>query len=271
MPSYMIVGASRGLGTWLQYLSRNPENTIIGLARNPSAVRERLSTDGISKVHILPGDMASHKSLVAAAELAAPLLPNSLDVLIVNGAYANDAVSFLPPTGFSSATQASILHDDMHASLDVNVLGVVYSINALLPLINNGTGKKVVVISTGLDDPGRAIPIEGYDGNPMMITYSAMKAALNMVVAKYAADLKPLGVMTLALSPGVVNTRERQLSEEHGKTAMAMLEGFKKRAPHWKGPLTPVESVELQNKVIDGLTVEDSGKFLSHWGNKEWL
>jgi hypothetical protein len=55
------------------------------------------------------------------------------------------------------------------------------------------------------------------------------------------------------------------------KSVTAMLEGFKKVAPHWKGPLTPIESVELQKKVIDGLTIEDSGKFLSHWGNKEWL
>ena len=50
-----------------------------------------------------------------------------------------------------------------------------------------------------------------------------------------------------------------------------MFESFKKVAPHWKGPLSPLESVELQMKVIDNLTIEDSGKFLSHWGNKNWL
>jgi hypothetical protein len=60
-------------------------------------------------------------------------------------------------------------------------------------------------------------------------------------------------------------------TDEDLKSAMAMFEAFKKVAPHWKGPLTPIESVELQKKVIDGLTIEDSGKFLSHWGNKEWL
>ena len=61
------------------------------------------------------------------------------------------------------------------------------------------------------------------------------------------------------------------VTEEDVKQYTAVVEGFKKFAPHWKGPLMPLESVELQKKVIDGLTIEDSGKFLSHWGNKEWL
>jgi hypothetical protein len=50
-----------------------------------------------------------------------------------------------------------------------------------------------------------------------------------------------------------------------------MIKKFQKTAPHWKGVLTPAESVEYQLKVIDGLGIEDSGKFLSHWGNKNWL
>lgn len=41
--------------------------------------------------------------------------------------------------------------------------------------------------------------------------------------------------------------------------------------PHWKGPITPGESVTHQRKVIEDLTLEQSGQFLSHWGNKEWL
>lgn len=62
------------------------------------------------------------------------------------------------------------------------------------------------------------------------------------------------------------------VTEEEIKGAIGMVEAFKKVAPpRWKGPLTPLESVELQKRVIDGLTIEDSGKFLSHWGNKEWL
>jgi len=147
--------------------------------------------------------MASHQSLVSAAELAEPLLPNGLDVLIVNGAYSSTADAYAPPTTFAPASRAEALHEEMHKSLDVNVLGVVYSINAFLPLIVKGSVKKIIVISTGLADADRTI---AGDGNPILVTYSAMKAALNMVVAKFAAELKPKGLKFLSLSPGLVNT-----------------------------------------------------------------
>lgn len=43
-------------------------------------------------------------------------------------------------------------------------------------------------------------------------------------------------------------------------------------APHFKGPITPQESVELQMKVIEAATVETmGGAFVSHFGNKQWL
>lgn len=52
---------------------------------------------------------------------------------------------------------------------------------------------------------------------------------------------------------------------------MFMLKKFQAIYPHFQGPLTPVESVAMQKKVIEDVTIEDSGDFLSHLGNKEWL
>jgi NAD(P)-dependent dehydrogenase (short-subunit alcohol dehydrogenase family) len=204
----MLVKLTSAKYAWLQYLSKNPANTVIGLARIPAPVEERLMKEGITNVRILPGDMTSHASLAAAAELAAPLLPSGLDILIVNGAYINHEVAFLSPSDYSSASQAQLLHDDMHASLDTNVLGVVYSINAFLPLVLKGAVKKVVVISTGLADPDLTAPTDGHDGLACQVGYSALKGAVNIVIAKYAAELKSKGVIALALSPGVVNTRQ---------------------------------------------------------------
>lgn len=48
-------------------------------------------------------------------------------------------------------------------------------------------------------------------------------------------------------------------------------EKFRKYEPNFKGPLKPEESVALQLKVIDKITMKDSGEFLSHWGNKRWV
>lgn len=46
---------------------------------------------------------------------------------------------------------------------------------------------------------------------------------------------------------------------------------FSSLYPNFTGPITPAESVPLMKKVIDNMTIEDSGAFLSHLGSKEWL
>jgi hypothetical protein len=44
-----------------------------------------------------------------------------------------------------------------------------------------------------------------------------------------------------------------------------------KVAPDFKGPIAPEESVKMQLDVIYSWTPERSGKFVSHFGNKQWL
>lgn len=41
--------------------------------------------------------------------------------------------------------------------------------------------------------------------------------------------------------------------------------------PDFKGPMSPEESVKLQLAIINRWTVDQSGAFVSHHGNKEWL
>jgi NAD(P)-dependent dehydrogenase (short-subunit alcohol dehydrogenase family) len=57
--------------------------------------------------------------------------------------------------------------------------------NALLPLILKGQEKKIVHISTGMADTDLVLK----SGVSYAVPYSASKAALNLVVAKYAAEL----------------------------------------------------------------------------------
>lgn len=44
-------------------------------------------------------------------------------------------------------------------------------------------------------------------------------------------------------------------------------------APHFKGPITPEESVRMMMDVIEKASVEngDGGAFVSHFGNKQWI
>lgn len=52
----------------------------------------------------------------------------------------------------------------------------------------------------------------------------------------------------------------------------AMVRNFQIGYPNWDGrPLTPERSVSMVLDVIKALNIEDTGAFVSHKGNKEWL
>ncbi len=47
---------------------------------------------------------------------------------------------------------------------------------------------------------------------------------------------------------------------------------FKKAAPWWDGnSISPETSIEAMLKVFSKLTKQDSGSFISHKGNKQWV
>lgn len=186
----------------MRNLSGDPNNTVVGLVRNLASTKARLMGDNLSQVHLLEADMTDHIALGVAATDLSNITNGSLDVLIINGAYNNTEIAAISPSMFRG--KEDLLRKDMINNLDVNVLGAMYSINAFLPLIRKGTVKKIVAISSGVSDPSRALAT----GNSSLVTYSAMKAALNLVVAKYSAELKGENIILLALSPGVVNTKE---------------------------------------------------------------
>jgi hypothetical protein len=61
-------------------------------------------------------------------------------------------------------------------------------------------------------------------------------------------------------------------AEEEMDHIMALFKHFKQGAPNWNGQITlPQESVESMLKVIGKFTVSDTGAFVSHLGNNEWL
>lgn len=203
MPSYVVVGASRGLGyQWLKTLSADKANTVIGMARTPAPVHDKLAADGISNVHVLQADLVDNQSLTAAAAEVSKLTGGSVDYLIVNAAYQNHKTASLTPTSFIG--HEDVLVEEMRQHLDVGVIGVIQAINAFLPLVRKSSIKKIIAISSGMADFEFVDQAEIAFG----VSYGATKAAMNMIIIKYGIELKDEGVTVLALSPGLIDTRE---------------------------------------------------------------
>lgn len=81
-------------------------------------------------------------------------------------------------------------------SFATNVLGPILTTNAFLPLLRNGTLKKVITLDTGLAVPDLTLA----SGFPKLTAYSISKSALEMVNVKYSGKrffFRRFGQLTL--------------------------------------------------------------------------
>lgn len=273
MPSYLITGASRGLGyAFVRHLAAIPGNTVIGMARNKEATLARLEKDGITNVSIVQADITNRSALATAYEEVARITSGSngshgsLDILINNAAVVNERSAFLT----LPEDDLSLLEEDLMTSFRANVVGVANTINTFLPLLRAGKEKKIITISSGMAD----IELINRFSVPIAAPYSISKAATNALVAKYNAALgKSEGLLFMALSPGLVDTSEgKPMSEQAIQGAQAMGAMFQEYAPDFRGPISAEKSVEMCLEVIGRATVEGfGGAFVSHYGNQQWL
>ena len=58
---------------------------------------------------------------------------------------------------------------------------------------------------------------------------------------------------------------------EFQKVYDGMIARFKEVYPHFERPFTPEESVTAVLNLVDTYTVKDTGIFVSHKGNREWM
>ncbi|CAF9936945.1 MAG: hypothetical protein HETSPECPRED_010508 [Heterodermia speciosa] len=270
MPTYVIAGASRGIGLeFVRQLSQDAHNTVVGLARSPKEATSRYGENLPANVTFIEADIVDHQSLKSAATKVESIVGGKLDYLINNGAFISQLSAFKSLADFPD--DPDILAEDLTKSFRTNVIGVIQTVNAFVPLLRKGTAKKVLTLSTGLGSPDFINETEVDVAAP----YAISKAAVNMAVAHYNALYKKEGILFMAISPGYVDTGNGpDLSDEEAlKGAMAMGAKFAKYAPHMKGPIQPDESVSSMLKILGNASIEkgDGGSFISHLGNKQWL
>ena len=82
------------------------------------------------------------------------------------------------------------------------MVGTAQTIHAFRPLLQKGNEKKVLVVSSTMGVTAYALKVS----SDIAVGYSVSKAALNMLVAKYALACKEDGIAVVAVSPGFVRT-----------------------------------------------------------------
>lgn len=132
-------------------------------------------------IHVVENDLNNYASLEAAASATSKITGGKLDHLILNAAYLPDSKGddwsqFFPLS--KKGEQPKRLEEELVAHFRTNVVAQIHAINLFMPLILQGTAKKVVMISTGMADAELTRKHNLYE-NP---AYSIGKAAVNMAV-----------------------------------------------------------------------------------------
>ncbi|KAJ7665055.1 hypothetical protein DFH06DRAFT_1186491 [Mycena polygramma] len=265
MPSYVVTGATGGIGfEYVRQLSAESQNAVFAIVGNKrSKVAAKLHALSRRNITVISADVNDPSALEIAAASVARVTIGSLDYLINTAGKSNH-----PGLALDQFPDPETLEDDLIDIFKANTISVVHLINAFLPLLRNSRTKKVVVLSSGLADLDFTLSGE----TAAEPSYSISKAALNMVVAKYAAQFKSEGFVFLALSPGLVNVPDTGPVTAKAVDELVMIsKAIAKVAPDFKGPMPPEESVRMQLEVIYRWTVQETGAFVSHLGTKQWL
>lgn len=232
-PTVMITGGNRGIG--LEFVRQFSERgwNIIATARKPEKAPElQALAESYDRLVVERLDVTDWERM---QELATKYAEQPIDVLLSNaGITPKYKSAFRPVSGVD--------WDMARKSMEVNAIAPLQLAQLFIGNVEASEQKKFVVISS------KAGSFELSPKMSMMYSYRASKAALDMYMYTLSFETKKRGVIVTLLSPGQVNTTE----------------GMK-----LPNAIEPEESVSKMLTVIDGLTMEQNGKFLDFEDGRE--
>lgn len=177
-----ITGASSGIGRALALKLAGRGWTVVASARGAEALDD-LAREASGSIHAAPCDVTKPEQVRdAVAGIRRDHGPIALAVLNA-GTFKPDNVR-----RFDAQRIGSVI--------DVNLMGTVHCIDALLPdWIERGRGHLAVVSS-----------VAGYRGLPTSVSYGATKAALINMCEALKLDFDRLGLICQVINPGFVRT-----------------------------------------------------------------
>lgn len=185
----VITGANKGLGfETAKQLVAAGHTVYIGARNETNAERAAKELDALP----LLIDIADEASVQAAADRVAAER-GVVDVLVNNAGIA----------GLGRTTE-ELTGADVAAILDTNVLGIVRTMHAFLPLLRRSANGVVVNVGSGLGSFGRVHDAERIESRVNAVAYNTSKAAVSMMTVQYAKAFPELRINVV--DPGYTAT-----------------------------------------------------------------
>lgn len=236
MPIILISGAANGLGAAFLRAYQHQSNTKI-LAIDRTTFRSSQAN-----VHSYQVDVSSQSSI---EEFANTVSGKSIDLFIhcagVRGLVPQIEQS-LPDDVAACETLSVMDAQTMSQTFEINTIGTFLLIRAMLPNLRMNHGKVIVMSSRMGSVENNQHPNKDAGS---AYAYRASKAALNMIVRSFAADVPD--VAFVLCHPGRVETKLVKCKEE--------------------GAITADESVDVMLPLIEQWGKHNSGYYYDRFGD----
>jgi NADP-dependent 3-hydroxy acid dehydrogenase YdfG len=187
MSHYFITGASAGIGAAIaRHLSQSGHNVSAIARRHDLLKKMERSVPGFNGI---AADVCDEVAVAAAVENSSQLY-GGIDVAILNA-------------GIYEPQDGSAINPSVYANhMNINYMGVINSLAAILPHMITAKHGHIVIISS----------VAGWRGLPQAAAYGPTKAALISLAESLYFDLTPKGLKIQIVCPGFVDTEATRVN-----------------------------------------------------------